>query len=187
MASIFTTGPANIFVGIGANKTMLYLGTCMRPPRIRIRRGNVPVFNDLGGTQIPFDMMSSNQEAFTKGTLNRFNRPVMNALQAMPNPYSGVRGLQQAGDIGSLYIQEGLAFPLVMQFPNYLIKPAMRAAGLPPGYLFYATWFEGPDDEDIGTTDNKIDSIFHSLSVFNPANGQMALYTTTLPTLPAIN
>lgn len=184
MASHFSKGAAHAFIGFGT--TVLYLGTAQRPPKHRIRRGFVPVYNDISGTQVPFDLLYSSQEAFTIFDLNRFNRSVLNRIQSMPNTL-GASGINTAADIGTLMLTEGFAFTLIIAYPFATSHPAMAAAGLPRGIVFPGTVLEGPDDIDDGTTAEKINLIFHSIPMYVPSTGAFVLAHANVPALPAIN
>jgi hypothetical protein len=176
MASFFTTGPALIYIGLKTG--YFFLGTGREPPHFRIRRGWIPIFNDLQGPVIPSDVMYAAQEALTIVDMNRYDPVVMATIRSMPN-VTGSAGTNVFGDIGTLMITEGAAFTLVLNYPYAALKPAMRAAGLVNNVIFPGTWLEGPDDEDQGTTDKKINLIFHSL----PVNGRLA-YSAALPLPP---
>jgi len=178
--SLFVTGPCLVYVGYLSSGTYSFLGTAQRPPRVRTRRGWVPVYNDLGGTQVPFDLLFAGQEAFIIADMNRFKMAVMQAISSMPNT-DGIAGLNTAGDIGTLMQAEGAAFALVLVFPYAVLKPAMRAAGLPGGLTFPCAVLEGPDDLEVGTVNMKKNLIFHCIPGYNPANGSTTLYINGVP------
>ncbi len=177
-----TTGAALLYVIGSAGPA--FLGTANRPPDYRITRGWVDIFNDLGGTQVPFDLMSVNQQAATIAVLNRFDQRVMDAITSMPN-VAGIPGFNAAGDIGTLMVQEGAAFTLVVVYPHFRLKPAMRAIGLKPGIVFPATVLAGPDNVGQGTTEVKRTCIFRHVPVYDPRTGGMLLYHYNVPALPS--
>jgi hypothetical protein len=196
MAQPWATGPVHIFTGTaggntGPNASAEYFGTGERAPNIRIRRGWSPVFNDLSGTEVPFDMMYESQEAFVTVTMTRWNEPCFQRLSSMPNPatanaFGGVF-LDNPGDIGSLMLTEGLAFQLWLQFP-YASKTSYGANNvLPPGLHFYSAWFEGPDEWEVGTTSNKRLCVFHAVPQFFLPSGQFILGDYNMSALPGIN
>ena len=194
MAKLYTTGPAHLFVGptiyslgqLGLTASLQYLGTAEYAPNIQIRSGWEPVHNDIGGKIIPFDQSYQGEEGFTFVDLNRYNEIVLARIQARPRPHFGnpqpPRGHTYPGDIGSLMIQEAMAYSVVVYFP-YAAKPAM--AGMPPAYRFPFSWLLGPDDlKEMGTKPRKIGLVFYHGRGFNPQNGEFLLYDNTLPQLP---
>ena len=191
MATTMATGPAHVFLGIGANGAPLYLGTTEHTPRIRVRPGWSPVFNDIAGGVIPYDMVYEGEEAFISGDWNRYNEQTLSIMQARPrhNATGSVRGVNIAGDIGTLMLTEGQAYAMYLYFP-YSSKPAYVAAGMPAGYHFYAVFLEGPDDMDrLGTIDRINRLQWHALRVFNSSipTLPLTLYDLVLPPMPQIN
>jgi len=197
MAKLYVTGPAHLFVGptiysqgqLGLTGPLQYLGTAEYAPNIQIRAGYLPVHNDLGGSVVPFDSSFQGEEGFTFVDINRYNEIVLARIQARPRNHFAnqqpPRGLNYPGDIGSLMIQEGLAYSVVVVFP-YAAKPAM--AGMPFGYRFPFSWLLGPDDlKELGTKPRKVGLVFYHGRGFNPLNGQFLVYDNTLPQLPAID
>lgn len=178
MANLYVTGPAHIFVqlpGIAGPQAYSYLGTAERYPKISIRPANEPVFNDIGG-KVPFDMAHMGEEAFVSADISRWNEPVYAALAARPRPGSGTRGVNVAGDIGTLYVTEGFAYSLAVLFP-YAAKLVYAAAGMPAGYRFLSSYLVGPDElEPLGTTPRKIRLMWHCLRTYDPSTGSLFLY-----------
>lgn len=195
MAQPYVTGPAHLYVGLGASFAPLYLGTAERTPRIEIRPAWDAVFNDIAGGKIPLDWLYEGEEAFVTADVTRWNEPVYTLLSARPRTSTAgaVQGQNVPGDIGTLLISENFAFPLWIQFP-YVGKAAMAAGNLPPGYRFIAAWLEGPDDLDnLGTMARKTRLVFHCGRAYalstNAAGGGMTftLYDHNMTGLPQIN
>ena len=185
MATPYITGPAHIYVLLPHTSTFAYLGTAERYPKISIRPAGEPVFNDIGG-KVPFDMAYMGEEAFVSADISRWNEATYAAMASRPSHSAGpVRGFNGPLDVGTLYIAEGLAYQLVVQFPYGLGQPfakgAYTANDMPGGYHFYASYLVGPDElEPLGTTPRKIRLIWHCLRVYNPATQSFLLYDNTL-------
>jgi hypothetical protein len=163
-----------------------YLGTCEKAPRIVERPAWKPAYNDVGGQEIPLDISYQGVEAFTFARLTRWNESVLFALQARPTS-RGLRGINLAGDIGSLILTEGLAMELRIFFP-YVAKPAYALGGMPAGYRFPATILEGPDElDELGTAPRIVSLIFHHYRTFNPLTGAFGTYDHAVGILPPIN
>jgi hypothetical protein len=200
MAQAWVTGPAHIFLSFYSSiavsgpagvvttlTTPIYLGTTERVPRLRIRAGWTPVFNDLTGGVIPYDMLYEGEEAFITGDFTRFNETTIRLLQARPRHFLQPtnRGTIQLLDQGTLMLTEGYAFQLSMFFP-YSSKLAF--AGMPLGYRFPAAWLEGPDDLDnLGTVARVDRLVFHALRIINLSNATMTLCDENVGPMPAIN
>src|SRR5271166_2405198 len=134
MAQLFSTAPALIYVaqtgpglapGGGPGGSPVnpgFLGTAEFAPQIHVRREFEPVFNDLGGSRIAFDTMYESKEGFSFMDLTRWNENLFQQLAACPrsinvNPNDPEDGADFNGDIGTLMIQEGLAYTVFLKFP----------------------------------------------------------------------
>jgi hypothetical protein len=175
MATPYCTGPALIYVRPPALSGPAFFGTTERTPRIQIRPAWSPVYNDLGGSKVPFDMMYEGEESLESGTFTRWNELIHATLANRPSTL-GSRGRNVAGDIGTYMIAEGMAYTLWMVFP-YASKALFAANNMPPGYRFPFSWLEGPDDlDENGTNPRKIGLLWHSLRGFDPSTGSFLLY-----------
>ncbi len=196
MAQPYVTGPCHIAVAFGLRATNrfgtpLYLGTAERSPRIQIRPTWTPLFNDIGGSQIPFDMAYEGDEAFISADLTRWNEGIYALLAARTNnPANQLgRGTNINGDLGTLMITENVANILLLQFPYSTLKAATYGTQ-PAGYRFLRTWLEGPDDLDpLGTQPRKIRLVFRALRAFSiTSNGpNFGLYDHNMVAFPNIN
>ena len=101
--------------------------------------------------------------------LERYNESAYAVMAGRPQSRLGTstRGTNVPGDIGSLMIQEGMAFQLWLSFP-YSAKAAM--AGMPAGYHFVAAVLAGPDSlDELGTKPRRVRLIFDCLRKFDPS------------------
>lgn len=188
MAGAQVTGAVHIFPGVlNAAKAFAYLGTGREAPKIRTARGWVPFFNDIGGPKISFDEVFAGEEAMISVVLNRFNGAVLSAITSVPNFLLGAHpGIKPFGSTGTMMLQEGLAYPLVMTFP-YFSKPAFKALGMPPGVRYYASFLEGPEEYLQGTVPREINLIWKCKAVYDPRNGSQSLGDNVIPKLPLID
>lgn len=98
MASIWTTGPALVYVqapiaaGLGGATllkalratTPQFLGTFESRPEIEVDPAFQPVLNDLGGPMVPIDRVYTGKEARASGVMNRLNMNLIRVLMATP-------------------------------------------------------------------------------------------------------
>lgn len=158
MAHPVTTGPAYFHAGIGPNYAPVFLGTATRGVRIQVRRYWEPIYNDIAGLAA-LDWMYEGQEGIVSCDLSRFDEAVYELIAAMPRSSSpgSVPGIEQPGDIGTMMVTEGFAFPIWVEMPYGLggrnAKPAL--ADQPPAYHFFAAMLAGPDDFGAGAVQNQ--------------------------------
>ena|ERR1051326_8431687 len=187
-AQLWTTGPAHLYIGptnpsSPLTASALYLGTAEVAPQIEILAKYAPVFNDLAGSQVPFDTIFEGEMGHTFVELNRFNEATLAIAQNRPNHFtSGTRGSNVGGDVGTLMLTEGKAFSVYVVFP-YASKPAY--AGMPAGYRFPFSVLLSPDRfTKLGTRERKVALIFEHLRGFYPATGVFGLYDNVVAGLP---
>jgi hypothetical protein len=154
-----------------------YLGTAERAPRIRVRPAWHPVFNDIGGDQIPFDVQYMGEEAFISADLTRWDEEV---YKSIAHRLGNVRGADNNEAVGTLMLLEGKTHEVYVKFP-YTSKAAF--AGMPQGYHFVACILEGPDELDpLGTVARKINLMWHAIRKY--AGGHWTLYDHEVGGLP---
>lgn len=192
MAIIYSTGPAYFFVAGGTKSptSALFLGTAEVNPKFRIQREFTPVFNDIGGRKVPFELIYEGQQAFIFSELNRYNEsvyaacadaPTHNGLVGNGNPLQ-TRGANAFGEIGTLMLTESKNLYLIIVFP-YASKAVFSNNNMPLGYIFPGSVLRGPDDHTIGTGDRKISLIFQSIPIYNFSDRSFRLYREDLPAL----
>lgn len=192
MAQVYATGPGLLFVSGAAlsESGVSYLGTAERHPRQQIKAGWEPLFNDLGGQRVPFDILYEGEEAFLSADLTRWNERILNRLMARPGRAASVRGKNTSVDIGTAVLAEGYGLTLWCQFP-FASKAAYQNAAngnMPGGFRFPASIMIGPESyESMGTAPKKIRVVFHCLRYFNPTDFSFLLYDHDMSALPAIN
>jgi hypothetical protein len=181
MSQPYCTGPVDVWTSLpgfgGGGGTPFFLGWGQRGPRISVRRGWEPVWCDLSGTQIPFDLMYEGQEAYVTIELSKYNEAVLETLQAMPLPGVGAVGTapfnDAAGERGTMMLTENVNPTLWLRFPfsaaGATPHPAMANAlngVVPAGLRFPGAIFKGPDDRVTGTAPSVVTVVFHCLCAF---------------------
>jgi|SRR5579859_979810 len=187
MAQPYVTGPVAVFVDVGlvTARQPTFLGHGERAPKPSIRRGQDQVMNDLGGTQIPFDIIYEGQEAIFRLDLTRWNEDVYQKIVNVVATGRGIfEGIDDDAATGSLYLTEDFAFQTWLTFP-FSAKASMDT--LPDGYHFFQTVLEGPDDREPGTGANRLSLIFHAYRAFDPNTGTFSLYDYDMSGLPPID
>lgn len=149
MAKMFSSGPAIIFSEMSGG-SVKQLGTCEGAPEIQIQGEFEPIYNDLGGTQLPIDRIWEGEEALVNMILTRWNQDVLEDIMGVLT--GGVGGTQYLADVGSIMGQEGHTRQLWVFFP-FSLKP--EYADMPGGYHFLATMRVGPQRINPGTGVNK--------------------------------
>jgi hypothetical protein len=193
MAQGFVSGPVDIWCGVGSGGAPLFLGHGQRGPRIQVRRAYQDMWCDLGGG-IPFDKAYAGAMGIVSVELSRWNENVLRIIQdaAVTNStFTVAPGLNDPGEVGSLMVQEGIAYNLFLRFPHSA-KPSY--ATQPLGFRFVAAFLEGPDDfEDLGPKPRKVGLIWTCLRTFDTTvsnvygTGRMLLYDTNVTGLGAHN
>lgn len=174
MAQVFVAGPAEIHCGVASGGGLAFLGWSESGVRISENPEWDDVPADLSGSRVPFDVQDMSSQAYISCDLKVWNMAVYNQIAARFRPQDqNDPGFIPFGAVGSLMLAEGSAYRLLI-YPPYIAKPAM--ATLRP-YNFYAGWLAGPDDiNPFGTKAMKVRTIFRSIPVYNPQNGNFGLY-----------
>jgi len=193
MAQLYTTGPAHIYLafptGSGTQNSPVYFGTCEDAPQVQIIPKFEDVYNSIGGT-VPFDKSYQGEVALIDLDMNRYNESVYGILAARPRV--GTRGVNIAGDVGTLMGTEGYTIGVYLKFDfgaaGAAPKAAYTANGMPPGYRFPGGIPIGPDRlQNLGTRPRKTNVVFFAIRIWNPATQAFGLYDFNLNGLPAIN
>lgn len=190
MAIPYVTGPVHIYVGTGGAPprnpaspgTPVYLGSAEVAPRIRLNPQWVPVNNDAAGARLPYDVIWSGEDGTISGALTVWNWAVYAACRRRPNN-AGTIGFNAVGDVGTLMVTEGMAYPLWLHFP-YFTK--FSGAGMPAGRRFLACWLLGPDEEEPGTGVNRVHFTFQAHRWYDPSTGTFTLYDENMSGIPAV-
>jgi hypothetical protein len=169
MGQVFCSGPVAVYTGIS---TPTLLGYGEKAPRISQKRHFKPVFNDLGGSMVPFDVTYQSQEAFVTVRLTWWNYA---ALLDELTPINE-EGVDQDGDIGTLMILEGFCTQLWLNFPNSGGGGAMP--GMPAAIHFPAAVLESGDDQP-GTDAEYYDLSWHCLRKYSSDGKTFTLYDHT--------
>lgn len=180
----WTTGAVPIICGVGSSGAPMLLGWAEKFPRIQIRPYWQRVFCDLGGQSCPFDYMFDGQEGLVTADVIRFDEATYRVIADRANtndPGVAARepGLNEPGEIGTLMVQEKVAYQLWLPF-LYANKPTMP--GMRRGYRFRRAFLEGPDDLEQGTVPRKVRMVWRCVHDFDDTSrndygvGNMPLY-----------
>lgn len=199
MAQVYVTGPCDIWVGPNSSSggrsggSAQFLGHSERGPAIQIRDSFSPVYVDLGGPKVPFDMIYDGEDAIVSCELTRFNENVYETIAdiaALQAP-----GFNDPGEIGTLMLQEGSTYPLWIHFP-YSAKVAYQnpaSGAMPAGYRFPAAYLQQDSLPALGTTARKMHLVWHCLRQFTvgfsnaEGYGKFTLYDFNMSALGPIN
>jgi hypothetical protein len=184
MATFYCTGPAFVFVQFNSAGNVFHVGTDEGNPGlvIKITEAVEPVFNDIGGTQLPTEYQHQGESATILTTLTRWNESVIARMMARPQ-HVARPAVGALGDIGRLYNSEGYANRLWVQFP-FANKAAFGGA-MPAAYRFFSVTLR--DSEILpGTKAKKHRCVFEAYRVLSFTNGSptMALYDHDVQGLP---
>lgn len=191
MAQIYGTGPAFIYVGLGAAGAPLFLGTTEKTPNIQNRPTYKPVYSDSHGQEVPADVSYQGQDAIISARFTRFNYATLAILQSytkfLINPANP--GTDANGSRGALMLTEGLAYNLWIRYP-FSAKVAMQNASngpLPPGRRYIAAHLITDNLDELGTNPLAMSLAWHCLSVYfpNALGGYHVLYDQLMTNLPA--
>jgi hypothetical protein len=173
MAQPYCTGPCLSYLKFPGDTAVSFLGTTEHTPNIKFRPAFSPIFNDLAGQLIPYDLMFQSEEAFVFLDLTRWSETVRRRVSARLTltRTAGGEGIDGPDDIGTFMMSEGqnpilyLAFPYSPLSPNIsgiVGKASMN--DLPAGYRFFQAVPIGPDDHNqLGTNPYKVLMPFHCI------------------------
>lgn len=192
MAQPYVRGPIGLHVQIGG--TIFFLGTGERAPRISIKREYEALRSDIAGTRLGLDQSFQGQEAFVTVKLTRWNETILTRLQDSTGAFGVTPGSDNMGDVGTLMVFEGQAFPLWVQFPYGAGQFAAKTAYANPtngaqmgGYHFFAAILEGEQVLEGGTDPASVSLTFHCYRVFSPTTLSLALYDFNMTGLSSWN
>ena len=186
-AQPYVTGACHILIGrteppatpaAGKKKDLgpEYLGTCEFSPRVQIDKVWVPLFNDLGGPAVPFDLSYAGKQAFIALDLTRWNDEVVRRFDAAPLFEQDIP--DDLSYVGTLVDTEGYGLTVWCVFP-YAKLPAYGT--MKSGYRFPMVVGLQTDHNRIGTQPRRIHVNMHAIRHFDAAKKKFTLadYDTT--------
>lgn len=192
MSQFWCTGPVQIWAGVGFGSAPMFVGYTERQPEILVRPYWTTVLCDFFGQNSPADLIYDGEDALLTAEVTKFNENVYSIMADRAVARNGVaaRGHNTPGEIGTLVVQEQVAFTLWFRFP-YSAKAAM--AGMPAGYRWPWVTLEGPDRlTGLGTVNRKILLSWHALrnldlTVSNPfGRGDLKLYDSDMSSVSGL-
>jgi len=171
---------------------VLPLGWSEKGPSFQIRPRYSDVYVDLGGQNVPFDVMYQGEDALVSITLAKFNQTTLNIIQNKANPGGGPPGTDPFGSIGTLMLTEQKAYNLFLRFPYASVKAFYYGAGnasgpMPPGYRFLQATFVTDDHPALGTKPKFPRVAWHCLRNFDPSTGTFKLFDFDMSAIGSIN
>jgi hypothetical protein len=186
-AQLLASGPVNCYL-MDSGNNVYFLGWGREGPSIREYWNWEDRKSDLGGTRVPDDRSWQREFHITSINFERIDPTVIARFRDI-SFLAGFQALGTPGTLdgqltGALLIRQQLAFGLIMQFPN---QGLAAYANTQPGYWFYYSMFEGPQEIATGTRDNTVNLTFMSIGGLAIISGRTKWqhYTNVLPSLPA--
>jgi hypothetical protein len=163
-AQLWASGPVNIYLMNNISQAIYFLGCGREGPSIREYQNWEDRKSDLGGTRVPDDRSYQRMFHITAVNMERWDSQVLQLFRDI----SAIAGFQSLGTpgvidaqlTGALMIRQGISFGLIMTFPN---QPLLAYNTGLPGYWFYYSQFEGPQEFTSGTRDNTDNLVFMSI------------------------
>lgn len=145
-----------------------YLGTAEFSPRIQIDKVWIPLFNDLGGPAVPFDLSYAGKQAFLAVDLTRWNSGVLQRIDNAPTFFLPLAtpgaGTDDLDNVGTLVNTEGFNMTVWAVFP-YKKFPAYDT--MLSGYRFPFTVGIQSDLNRLGTQPKRIHVNMHAIRAFD--------------------
>lgn len=165
MGQPYVTGPIPIILGVGPGNTPRFLGYCERMPSRQIRPQYSPLYVDIGGTMVPFDLVKQGADAIITCDVSYFDYTTYNFLVN-----STSEAATAPGDLGTLMMTEqgttlAAGFGLWMPFP-YVAKASMPNMWAGEHYL--CAMCMNDDLSQLGTVAQKKRLVFHCIRRFDP-------------------
>lgn len=193
MGQQFATGAVPVFVGTGSSLTPVFLGYSERGPQMSVRPSYSNLFVDVGGPDVPFDVMYTGEEGLVTVDLTYWTEAVYAAIAAKAvvrgAGAAALRGVDVPGQVGTFMVGEGCAYQLWLNFP-YSTKAAM--ATMPAGYRWAAAMLVNDDLPDLGNKPRKLHLIWRCLRVPNFAvtnafgTGSLTLFDHNMSALAGV-
>ena len=182
-AQPYVTGAVHFFVGrtdtdqtpnagsAGKKFGPEYMGTCEFSPRIQVDKVWVPLFNDLGGPVVPFDVSYAGKQAFISADFTRWNEEALSRFDSAPRfEKAGLKDMIE--DMGTLVNTEGYNITVWAVFP-YQRFPAYST--MVKGFRFPAIVGLQADHNRLGTQPRRLHLNLHAIRLFSATKKQFVL------------
>jgi hypothetical protein len=180
----FVPGPAHLALGVGTSRALVYAGLSERGATLTETQFERNVVADIGGTVgMPSDVLIAGKLLTISMQIIWRNPLIPGILQS--RFYGGQAGILQAGEVGSLMLQESLAFQLMIlsQYPG--IKSVYSAEV--PGINVANAYVTQNVAWNLGTTEQVFNVTFKGLYLPNYSTTAWTGWNTNTTGFPTIS
>ena len=151
MSQFYVSGPAMAWVAppqappgtVPSAGSFSFVGFSQRGLRVDLAPQNEDIEVDYAA-RMPGDVAQLGQDVSCSGVYSRYNEPVIQNMLNWTQATGASPGFGPNYVLGSLYLTEGYAYPLLVYSP-YGFKSAYSGT-MVPGFLFYAAYLSNPYD-----------------------------------------
>lgn len=198
-ASIYTLGPADIFVHLrGGGVTnpgqsvprasaAVYWGTCQLSTEVNVKKYYNNVHNDLGGRQVPFVRIADGVEHELSLTLNRFDMNVWRSIQAGGGE-PGNAGIEFATSRGAIHT--GITDVAISWRYAFTQVAGLAPADSPLGRHYFSCTLIAARETRVGSRVEELTVLLTASPLYDPASRGFSLFTENpafFTNLPAVN
>jgi hypothetical protein len=157
VAQLYATRAVNIWLKFPGDTQPQFLGHGTTAPVPIITPSYVPFFPDIGGPNVPTELLECGESARVEVDLTRYNWNVLMAARSRARNarFPAIRpGFTDAGQGGVAVIRGGCATVLYLEYPGANL-PAFQdfvSGNLPDGFRFFAAMLD-PETHKPGSTD----------------------------------
>lgn len=178
-----TPGPIHLFCRFRGTTTGLYMGTAVQAPEPEHEKKRIPVFNDIGGRSVPFQIVQDGEDAIVMATLNRFNYLLLQSLRALDSgtPPGGLAGNALAGSEiararGTFKI--GYSDWELILINEYAGTPSAGTNGaatdLPAGRIYFSADLQKYKESTVGTRVLEVGLAIKCENIARPGTGALS-------------
>lgn len=175
-AAIHCPGPILLYVRF-RNGTTSFLGTAVEAPEVEQQIFHIPVMNDLGGRNVPFQRVYDGEKHVITLTANRVDYTVYAAIRDLSKTPAGV-GVDGPYDRGTLEVGY-TDFELILIYTYGQSTVPGAQPDFPAGRRYYSAVLAGAKESTAGTRVLDIAMAFETTPVYDATTRTLSLYTET--------